>query len=156
MTHQDRELIIRLWNNRMSINKIVRMLPYSPTVARQYVKEVKASGALKAENRVPNDRELVVQAYKGGMTNHYEIAETYGINYDCIRVYLNGANIHRQRPPHNYKQRKRLKVQELPEKTQQIITALKDGTPNAEVARNHGISRQFVWKVKKKYVDIGD
>lgn len=150
MTQQDRELIIRLWNNRMSINKIVRMLPYKPTVARQYVKEVKESGALKAENRVPTQREIVVTAYKNGMTSPHEISETFDINYNCVQTYLKDAKLQRKRPPKNYKKRN------APERRQQIITAINGGKSNAEIAREFGVTRQWVFYIRKKYVDVGD
>lgn len=150
MTQQDRELIIKLWNNRMSINKIVRMLPYSPTVARQYIKEVKESGALKAENRVPTQEQLCVMAWQNGMTNPHEIAETFDINYNCVQTYLKDAKLQRKRPSTNYKKRN------APERRQQIIQALNDGKSNAEIARQFGVTRQWVYTIRKKYVDIGD
>lgn len=150
MTQQDRELIIRLWNNRMSINKIVRMLPYKPTVAKQYVKEVKESSELKAENRAPTQREIVVTAYKNGMTNPHEIAEHFGYNFDTVQTFLARAKLNRKRPPKNYKQRTGV------DRTQQIITAINDGKSNAEIARQFGVTRQWVYTIRKKYVEQGD
>lgn len=150
MTQQDRELIIRLWNNRMSINKIVRMLPYSSTVASQYVKEVKASGALKAENRAPTQCKIVVTAYKNGMTNPHEIAEHFGYNFDTVQTFLTRAKLNRVRPSKNYKQRTGV------DRTRQIITAINDGKSNAEIARQFGVTRQWVFYIRKKYVDIGE
>ena len=150
MTQQDRELIIQLWNKRTPIAKIVQMLPYEPKIARRYIREVKESGELKSENRVLNDRDLVVQAYNSGMTNHYEIARTYGINIDCVITYLSKAKLQRTRPPHNYKKR------ELPEKTRQIIAEIQQGVKLTEIAKKHGVTRQFVSNVKIKYCNSAD
>ena len=150
MTQQDRELIIQLWNKRTPIAKIVQMLPYEPKVARRYIREVKASGALKAENRMLTQEQLCVMAWQNGMTNPHEIAETFNIKYDCVQTYLKDAKLNRKRPTYNYKKR------ELPEKTRQIIIEIQQGSTLTEIAKRHGVSRQLVFNIKKNYVDVMD
>ncbi len=153
MTEQDRELIIRLWNSRMSLNSIARMLPYPTMIAKQYVNEVKASGALKAENRVMTHKQLILTAYANGMVNPHQIASEFELPLNSVRAVLSAAKLNRKRPPHNYVKRLQAK---LSDKTQQILTDVQQGLSNVEVAKKHNVTRQYVYKIKKNYTQIID
>ena len=61
MTESERRLIIDLWESRMRIDEIVKMLPCDEKTARGYIKALKDEGVLAAEklkSDVSEDNEL--------------------------------------------------------------------------------------------------
>lgn len=149
MTEQEKNLIIALWENGTPVNSIVRMLDCKEYHARQYIKELRNNGTLTKENRRKNATEIVVNVFNKGETNPYKIAEITGYKVSTVRTLLNGAHItipkgKRNRPP--------TKISSLCELTQLIIEDIKSGEKFSQIAKNHNVSRQYVYKIKDKYV----
>lgn len=149
MTEQEKNLIIALWENGTPVNSIVRMLDCKQCYAKQYIKELRDNGTLTKENRRKNATEIVVNVFNKGETNPYKIAEITGYKVTTVRTLLNGAHISiprgkRNRPP--------TKISSLCELTQLIIEDIKSGEKFSQIAKNHNVSRQYVYKVKDKYV----
>jgi hypothetical protein len=67
---------------------------------------------------------------------------------DCryVNIILSNAKLGRKRPKRNYKQRK------VCENTQAIITALQSGKRVREICAEFGVSTQYVYQVKDKFV----
>ena len=149
MAEQDKNLIIALWENGTSVNSIVRMLDCKQYYAKQYIKELRDNGTLTKENRRKNATEIVVNVFNKGETNPYKIAEITGYKVGTVRTLLNSAHISipkgkRNRPP--------TKIYALLAFTQLIIEEIKSGEKFSQIAKNHNVSRQYVYKVKDKYV----
>lgn len=142
MTASDKTLIIRLWTGGVPIAEICKMLPYKAMHIKEMVGELRKDGTLPPRER-GNKRQLVVDAYNGGMTNPYEIAETYGLTYGTVKAYLFRAGLKRPHPKHQYRPKSN------GEKTAQILAALANKT-QSEVARQFGVSRQWVSALKKR------
>lgn len=142
MTESDKALIIRLWNGGVPIAEICKMLPYKAMNIKQMVGELRKDGTLPPRER-GNKRQLVVDAYNGGMTNPYEIAETYGLTYGTVKGYLSQAGLKRPYPKHHYRPKPN------GEKTAQILASLETKS-QSEVARQFGVSRQWVSALKKR------
>lgn len=148
MTEQDKNLIIRLWESGEPSSSIVRLLPYDTQTAKSMVMELRQNGVLKGRSGKTSTKtwEKVLRAYKDGIINPYDLAEMFGLKVGTINTILSNSRLDRKRPKRNYKQFP------LCEKTQQIITEIQSGKPLREIAKNHGTSRQYVHKIKNKYV----
>lgn len=148
MTESEIKLVERLWASGKGVGEIARLLPYKEYIAKQEIAELKRNGVLKGrsgKSRV-NTQERILQAINDGITSPYEIAELCGVCVGHIRNVLSRAKVKIQRPKRNYKQRK------LCENTQAIITALKSGKMVREICAEFGVSTQYVYEVKNKFV----
>ena len=148
MTESEIKLVERLWESGKGVGEIARLLPYKEYIAIREIRELKRNGVLKGrsgKSRV-NTQERVLQAINGGITSPYEIAELCGVCVGHIRNVLSRAKVKIERPKHNYKQRK------LCKNTQAIITALRSGKRIREICTEFGVSTQYVYQVKNKFV----
>lgn len=148
MTESEIKLVERLWASGKGVGEIARLLPYKEYIAIREIRELKRNGVLKGRSGKSraNTQAKVLQAYNDGITSPYEIAEMFGLKVSTVNWILGNSKLDRKRPKHNYKQ------YPLCEKTQQIITEIKSGKPLHEIAKAHGTSRQYVHKIKNKYV----
>lgn len=154
MTESDKALIISMYNNKKRTDDIIRMLPYTESEARRYIRELRQQGLLKRENKATESPQqlAVLQAYNDGLITVAEIAEEIGGNEQSVRNALSALGLSCKRPKHNYKQRPRFSFAELSKKTQQIITAIQDGKAGGDICLQFNISRQYLSEVKKKYL----
>lgn len=148
MTESEIKLGERLWASGKGVGEIARLLPYKEYIARQEIRELKRNGVLKGKSGKSraNTQARVLQAYNDGITSPYEIAELCGVGMGYIRNVLSQAKVKIQRQKHNYKQRK------LCENTQAIITALRSGKRVREICTEFGVSTQYIYEVKNKFV----
>lgn len=148
MNEQDKKLIIQFWESGLSIRKIVKLLPYKPYHILIAIKELRQNGTIGGKSGKSKEKtwEKVLQAYNNGTTNPHDIAEMFGLKVNTVNVILGNSQLGRKKPKHNYKQ------MEIGEKTRQIIMEIQSGKPLHEIAKAHGTSRQYVHKVKNKYV----
>lgn len=148
MTESEIKLVERLWASGKGVGEIARLLPYKEYIARREIAKLKKNGVLKGKSgkSQANTQARVLQAYKDGITNPYEIAEMCDVCYGYVNNILSSATSGRQRPKRNYKQRK------VCENTQAIITALKSGKRVREIAMEFGVAVQYVYQVKNKFV----
>jgi DNA invertase Pin-like site-specific DNA recombinase len=143
MTDFEIAAIKRQWEAGVSIQKIVKTMPHTKVAAMRMIWRLQDEGVLPARKR-KRGAELVVEAYKNGMHNPYEIAEQYNYSVYTVRRWLNDAKLERGRPPHNWKQK------ELDAKTKKIIECLESGVGVCETARRFGVTKQWVSQVKKR------
>lgn len=148
MSEQDKNLIVRLWESGEPSTSIVRLLPYDTQTAKSMITELRQNGVLKGRSGKTATKtwEKVLRAYNDGITSPYDLAEMFGLKVSTVNWILGNSKLNRKRPKHNYKQ------YPLCEKTQQIITEIQSGKALHEIAKAHGTSRQYVHKVKNKYV----
>ena len=84
----------------------------------------------------------MIEAFKGGETNPYVLADTYGVKVSSVKLFLHRNGCKRKRPPLNYVHCDR---------TNAIIEDLREGEiSQSEIAKKHGVSRQYVAKIKRK------
>ncbi len=153
MTEQDKILIQKLWVSKQPISCIIRMLPYPESEARKMVKALRDDGTLTDEVRKKNGATEILRLYNSGITSPYDIAEKSGYTYNTVKAILHRQKVSRKRPLHNYKSRTPTDITTLNAKTQEIISALKNGESCSIIAKKHNVSRQYVSKIKKKYVN---
>lgn len=148
MTESEIKLVERLWANGKGVGEIARLLPYKEYIAKREIQELKRNGVLKGRSGKSraNTQARVLQAYNDGITSPYEIAELCGVCVGHIRNILSRAKVKVGRPKRNYRQRK------LCENTRAIITALKSGKRVREICIEFGVSTQYVYEVKNKFV----
>ena len=148
MTASEIKLVERLWASGKGVVEIARLLPYKEYIAKREIQELKRNGVLKGKSgkSQANTQAKVLQAYNDGITNPYEIAEMCEINWRYVNKILCGAKLGRVRPKQYYKLRKVCEI------TQAIITALKSGKRVREICAEFGVSTQYVYQVKNKFV----
>jgi hypothetical protein len=148
MTEQDKNLIIRLWESGKGAGEIARLLPYKEYIAKREIAELKRNGVLNGRSGKTQEKTQakVLQAYNDGITSPYEIAEMLDMDYRYVNIILSNAKLGRERPKRNYKQRK------VCENTQAIITALRSGKRVREICAEFGVSTQYVYQVKDKFI----
>ena len=148
MTEQDKNLIVRLWDSGEPASAIVRLLPYDTQTAKSMMMELRQNGVLKGRSGKTATKtwEKVLRAYNDGITSPYDLAEMFGLKVGTINTILSNSGLHRKKPKHNYN------PFPLCDKTKEIITEIESGKPLHEIAKAHGTSRQYVHRVKNKYV----
>lgn len=148
MTESEIKLVERLWASGKGVGEIARLLPYKEYIAKREIAELKKKGVLKGKSGKSQaiTQARVLQAYNDGITSPYEIAESCGVCVGYVYNVLSQAKVKIQRPKRNYKQRK------LCENTQAIITALRNGKRVRKICTEFGVSTQYVYEVKNKFV----
>lgn len=143
MTEIEKRTIKKLWDAHVPLKKIPQMFPYKPYTVTKQIKEMRESGELE-ERGYKKGRLWVVELYKSGVTNPYEIAEELGYSISTVKKYLKQAHLGRKRPPHNYVSVKKS------DKTEKIIEKLKEGRAVFQIAKDFEVSRQWVSYIKKR------
>lgn len=153
MTESERRLIIDLWESRMKIEDIVRMLPCDANTARGYIRALRQEGVLATEKhrRAELTREIIRTAYNNGETNPYNLARTYHLSAYTVKDILVSLGLERQRPKRNYKKRNPTNIAKLCAKTQAICADITAGATVKEIMARYGVTRQYVSLLKKKY-----
>ena len=153
MTESEKRLIIDLWESRMKIADIVKMLPCDEKTAKGYIRALKDEGVLAAEkHRNANiTREVIRTAYENGDRNPYELARKLHLSAYTVKDILVKLGLERQRPKRNYKKRNPTNIAKLCEKTQGICADLTAGATVKEIMEKYGVTRQYVSLIKKKY-----
>ena len=146
LTEKDIADIKQKWEVGVSINRIIRSMPFSAIKARQLLNDMRTDGMLPPRER-KNGTELVVAAYQSGVRNPYEIAEMLGYAHNTVVCYLNKTGVKRCRNATNWNKRK---PTECSQQTKEIQRLLADGTKACEVAKMFGISKQRVSQIKKR------
>jgi transposase len=145
MTEADKAKIISLWENGMTLGQIRQMIAVSPREFDLTVRSMKKGGEFPKIRKTAEEK--VVEAFKGGETNPYVLADTYGVKVSSVKLFLHWNGCKRKRPPLNYVHCDR---------TNAIIEDLREGEiSQIEIAKKHGVSRQYVTKIKRKLERAG-
>jgi hypothetical protein len=135
--------IKRLWDSGVAIETIIRSLPTTGVLARNTIEEMRLNGELKPRNKHEATR-LKIGILREKGYNPYEIANELSISKRTVIECFGELGI-KGRPPHNHNQRKRN------EKANAIIEELKKGNNQfSEIAREYGVSRQYVFQLHKE------
>lgn len=145
MTEQDKLTLINLWNNRVPTTKIIQLLPYTPYAIRTMIKSLIDNGTLIEDNRIPPKCDRIVSMYNSGIKDIAELAEMFQCTRQFVSMSLRAKGIYTEKP-------KKYKSHKMTERKREIITQLKDGKTQSEVAKNHGVSRQYVFQIYNRYV----
>ena len=154
MTEQEIRSIKNQWEVGVSISKIVKTMPYQRATAFRKIWELQEKGVLPPRER-KRGRELVIDAYKSGMKNPYEIAETYGYAINSVRNWLSNAGLNRDRPKKNWKKTD-CNQNHYSDRTKEILEHLRGGMGVNRVARVFGVSKQWVSAIKKRSENNGE
>lgn len=148
MTEQDKNFIVRLWDSGEPMTSIIRLIPYETKVAKSMIAELRQNGTLQGRSGKSwaKTKDKVLKSYNKGICNPYDLAEEHKLTVGTIRTILATSGLHRKKPKHNYK------PYPLSEETLAIVTDIQSGKKFLEIAKAHGTSRQYIYKVNKKYV----
>lgn len=145
MNEQDKLTLINLWNNRVPTTKIIQLLPYTPNKIRKTIQSLIDNGTLIEDNRIPPKCDRIVSMYISGIKDIDELANMFECTPQYVTMCLRWKDIHAEKP-------KKYKKWKYCQKTQDIIAELKEGKTQTEVAKNHDVTRQYVYKIYNKYV----
>lgn len=137
--------IKKKWDAGVSMRQIIRTMPYKKHITARCIWELQNQGVLQERGR-KNGMEAVVDTYKSGIHNPYEIAEMHGYTVSTVRTYLSKAKL--GRPLHE--NGKNWVKRECDERTLEILASLESGVGVNETARRFGVSKQWVSFVKRR------
>ena len=145
MTEREKTQIISMWESRLTIEQMIRLIPKPRRVAEKMIADLRADGSLKARSR----REMLVDKlsaeYISGTTDIYELSKMFDIRPNTVTKYLTEAGFKKGREPKNFKRR------ELNAKAKEILGEfIKDELTDSEIARKFGVSRQYVYQLKQR------
>ena len=146
MTQNERRQIISLWQSGVSLQKIYRMLPYRRCDAVRMLNKLRQDGTLKPrKKKKENTIKMLGDAWKSGITDIKELSEMFGSTEQTTIAYLSKSGAREnKRPPHNHTKK------QLNKKAEAIMEVLKEGKPLSTVAKEFGVSRQYVFQLKER------
>ena len=135
MTEKEIEQVKEMWSQGCSMVQISRVLPYKEYLALAEIRTLKKQGVLPVRNVQQIMAERVFKEYEE-TKDIGEIAKRLGLSKRYVEniFYYNGK--YHPRLPN--------------EKRQQIIADLKAKKSQSEIARNHGVSRQYIYQIKEQ------
>ena len=156
MNEKEKKQILAMWEEGMSINAIVRLLPYKQYVAREKIKQLRESGYLQGDvhRKRAKTIERILTAYNEGNMCVKELSKMCGVSMTTIRKALanNGIRIKRAKT-----RQKGIIHKKLCKRTADIVNALKNGKTMSQTANEFNVSKQYVHQVKtkilKRYLD---
>ena len=142
MTESDKRQIISLWESGVPLEQIYQTLPYRRYHCLKMVQELRADGTLKPRKKTERAIELVALAWQTETKDIAELAEMFGYSPATIDKYLQYSGAREgKRQPNSYK---------ISQKTHEIVAEIKNGTSLSQVARDFGVSRQYVHQIKTR------
>lgn len=141
MTEREINEIKKWWGQGMSATQMARFLPYKEYISKREIAKLKKEGVLPSRNVKEIRNNGIVQEFKKN-NNLMEIANKFGLEITYVRnvLHRNGVKFPKTmnyvRKPKN-------------EKYQAIMRDLENGLPQCEIAKKHGVSRQYVHQILK-------
>ena len=141
MTENEKKQIKELWASGMPLSRIRRMVAVTPSEFRKGAAEMRKSGELGVDRKTTVQK--VCEAFDNGDRNAKAIAERYGLSETTVRIYLRTNGRHFGKKTRNWVHSDR---------TLAIVEDLNDGVLSQyAIAKKHGVSRQYLTKIKKKW-----
>lgn len=155
MNEETIKQLCKFWESGESLTIIYRLLPYKPKEIRQQLARLRQNGVLGERTQVGRgiSRNKILQAYKDENLTPTEIANELGCSTTTVYTALREQGVILERPKH-YKKRE-VKVEMLCDRTQAIIANLQGGKRANEVAKEFGVTRQYISLIKNKYLVKG-
>ena len=134
MTEKEIEQVKVMWSQGCSMVQISRVVPYKEYLALREIRSLKKQGVLKPRSIQQIIAERVFKEYEE-TKDIGEIANRLGISKRYIEnIFYHNGKYHPRLPN---------------EKKQQIIADLNAKKSQSEIARKHGVSRQYVHQILK-------
>ena len=151
ITEQHQQAIASMWKLGVTKQTIAHSFPYRPAYIYRYLKGALKRGVLPKRSLKDYTKYKIITLYKGGLTSIYDICEAV---QRCRRVVVETLveeGLITNKPEHKYKKRA------ISSKTEQIIDEICEGNKTiSQIARDYGVSRQYVSWLAKKLKEIGD
>ena len=142
MTEREKQDLKTMWEQGVPISQIVRLFPYKEYLVRGEIKSLKKSGFLPARDAFVAVSEGVTSQYIDGMDAR-QIANDHGCSVRKIYYILEKNGVNRKKTQNFVKGK-------CAEKTEAIKEAIKCKKSLSEIARDFGVSRQYVHQIKQK------
>lgn len=135
MTEKEIEQVRVMWLQGCSMVQISRLLPYKEYLALAEIRTLKKQGILPPRNVQQIIADRVFKEYEE-TKDIGEIADRLGISKRYIEnIFYHNGKYHPKLPS---------------KKKQEIIADLKAKKSQSEIARNHGVSRQYIYQIKEQ------
>lgn len=140
MTDIEKIRVKSLWESGMALSQIRRVMSMTNSEFRTGINEMRKEGAFNSERK--NNVAKVCRDYDEGERDVRKIAKTYGLTVGTVYQYLqkNGRLIGFKKQNYTHCQRSLDIAEDIKEKTLSL----------GDIAKRHGVSRQYVFKIKKK------
>lgn len=139
MTEMDKKRVKDLYESGMPLERIYRIMSVKRSEFRSAINDMRKNGEIPTKR---NTEEFVIKAFDDGMRGAREIAAHFGIKERTVYIYLNRNNrFFGKKVCHSVHC----------ERTNEIVCDIKQGNMNiTQIAKKHGVSRQYVSKLKEK------
>ena len=142
MTEVELNNIKAMWESGASLEQIYQMLPCRRYTAYKLVRELRDEGILKPRKRTERAIKAVALAWETETKNPDELSEIFGYTKTTINTYLQKSGVRQgKRQAMNFNHC---------ELTNKIVDELNSGAKMSEIASKFGVSRQYVFKIKKR------
>lgn len=141
MTEREINEVKKMWQQGMSARQIARVFPQKEYITIREIAELKKQGVLPPINIKETRNRVITKEFEKNK-NLMEIANKFGLEITYVRnvLHRNGVKFPKTmnyvRKPKN-------------EKHQAIMRDLENGVPQCEIAKKHGVSRQYVHQILK-------
>lgn len=139
MTEKEKRQIIDLWESGVTLEQIYQMLPYKRYHSLLMVQELRADGTLKDRNLMQTSIQKVVDVWRTQTKDIREISDILGFTEKTVNKYLEYSGVRNRK--HS--------IKKCSAKTREIQNDLREGKSMVEIARDFGVSRQYVHILKK-------
>lgn len=142
MTEREKQDLKTMWERGVPISQISRLFPYKEYLVRGEIKSLEKSGFLPPRNASRMCDEGVVTRYLEGEDINV-IANEHGFTVRKVYYILKRNGVSRKKTKNFVKGK-------CSEKTEAIKEAIKCKKSLSEIARDFGVSRQYVHQIKEK------
>ena len=133
------EQVKKMWEQGFTATQISRVLPYKEYVTKAEIRQLKKEGILPPHSITEIRNKTICKEFEKNK-NLREISEKFGVSIWLVRNVLGRCGVKHPRIM-NFTPN---------EKKEQIIEDLENGMTMSEIAKNHGVSRQYVHQIKKE------
>lgn len=138
-TDKELEQVKNMWEQGSTATQIARVLPYKEYVTRAEIRQLKKEGVLPPHSITEIRNKTICEEFEKNK-NLKEIADKLGLSLWLVRNVLGRCGVKHPRIM-NFTPN---------ERKQQIIEDLENGNSLSKIAKNHGVSRQYVHQIKKE------
>lgn len=139
MMDKEIEQVKKMWEQGFTATQISRVLPYKEYVTKAEIRQLKKEGILPPHSITEIRNKTICKEFEKNK-NLREISEKFGVSIWLVRNVLGRCGVKHPRIM-NFTPN---------EKKEQIIEDLENGMTMSEIAKNHGVSRQYVHQIKKE------
>ena len=149
VSERQKQYIISLLEARTPVKDICKALPYKYAVSKKIVEKMGSMGLVAIKRKSDITRNNIIKLFREEKSIQ-EISKELGCCERTVTNYLKQCGLMPCRMKHTYTKAKTTKS----ERTNLIVNEIqKNHLSLSEIGRKYGVSRQYVFYLKDKYLD---